>query len=67
MFEYLDHQETHNGQPVFRCQRCDQVFSSRNELVDHDNRHQVPCPKCGKMILPGCLKTHMVLHTDRYK
>lgn len=26
MFDYLDHQETHNGQPVFGCYRCDQVL-----------------------------------------
>lgn len=87
VFEYLDHQETHNGQPVFKCEKCTevptfknlslflfktlysflQVFCLRKDLVEHDARHQIPCPKCGKLILPSCMKVHLVLHTDKHK
>lgn len=24
-WDYLDHQETHNGQPVFKCDKCTEV------------------------------------------
>lgn len=66
-FEYLDHQITHNGKPVFRCDKCTAVYSSRQELVDHDKKHRTPCPHCAKLILKSSMNLHLVKHTDRFR
>ncbi|XP_063930713.1 zinc finger protein 675-like isoform X1 [Zophobas morio] len=64
--EHLEHQSTHNGSPVYKCDKCEEVFSSRDDLVEHDRNHKLPCPKCGKLILKTSLKLHLVLHTDKH-
>jgi predicted RNA-binding Zn-ribbon protein involved in translation (DUF1610 family) len=64
--EHLDHQSVHNGQPVFKCDKCPEVYLSREELVEHDRNHKRPCPKCGKMILKSSMKLHLIKHTDRH-
>lgn len=33
MFDYLDHQEIHNGQAVFQCHRCVQVSKSTDAVL----------------------------------
>ncbi|XP_044258365.1 zinc finger protein 502-like isoform X2 [Tribolium madens] len=64
--EYLDHQPAHDGHPVFKCDKCSEVFSTRQDLVQHDKNHKRPCPKCGKMILKTSMKLHLIKHTDRH-
>ncbi|KAJ8918912.1 hypothetical protein NQ315_016814 [Exocentrus adspersus] len=66
-FEYQDHQDTHNGQLVFSCTKCDQVFSERKLLVEHDASHKVSCQVCNKMVLPKSLAAHLKKHTDLYR
>ncbi|KAK4883131.1 hypothetical protein RN001_006450 [Aquatica leii] len=66
-FEYLDHQDTHDGQPVFQCDKCSDVFSSRKELVEHDRNHRTSCPHCGKLILKTSMNLHLIKHTDKFK
>lgn len=33
--DYFDHQETHDGQPVFKCSKCDEVRSIRLAALKH--------------------------------
>lgn len=66
LWDYLDHQETHDGQPVFNCDKCSEVFICRKDLVDHDSNHRSPCHQCGKMILKSSMKLHLVKHTDKH-
>ncbi|XP_025832298.1 zinc finger protein 664-like [Agrilus planipennis] len=66
-FDYLDHQERHNGEPVFRCDICFEVFSFRKDLVFHDQNHKTRCPYCSKDIIKSGMKLHLIIHTDRFK
>ncbi|KAF2902112.1 hypothetical protein ILUMI_04075 [Ignelater luminosus] len=66
-FEFLDHQGEHDGQPVFQCDKCPEIFTTRKNLVEHDKNHRTSCPQCGKMILKSSMKLHLVKHTDKYK
>ncbi|XP_056644538.1 zinc finger protein OZF-like isoform X1 [Diorhabda sublineata] len=66
-FNYQDHQETHNGQFVFHCSKCNKVFSSRSEIVQHENNHKVSCVICRTEVLPKSLDAHMIKHTDIFK
>ncbi|KAF5298636.1 hypothetical protein FQR65_LT09732 [Abscondita terminalis] len=66
-FEFLDHQHTHDGEAVFRCDKCPEIFSLRKELVEHDRNHRTPCPHCGKSILKTSMSLHLIKHTDKFK
>ncbi|XP_017782443.1 PREDICTED: gastrula zinc finger protein XlCGF52.1 isoform X2 [Nicrophorus vespilloides] len=66
-FEYLDHQTSHDGSDVFKCNKCPMVFTSRVDLVQHDRKHMSPCPECGKMILKSSLKLHLIKHTNKHR
>ncbi|KAF2899101.1 hypothetical protein ILUMI_07072 [Ignelater luminosus] len=66
-FEYFDHQEVHNGELVFKCSKCLEMFSSRQSLVEHDARHKIPCKICKLEVLPKSMSAHLLIHTDVYK
>ncbi|XP_031332750.1 gastrula zinc finger protein XlCGF52.1-like isoform X2 [Photinus pyralis] len=66
-FQYLDHQITHNGEPVFQCDKCSDVYATREQLVEHDKNHRTPCPHCGKLILKSSMNLHLVKHSDRFR
>ncbi|KAL3271163.1 hypothetical protein HHI36_021661 [Cryptolaemus montrouzieri] len=67
IFEYLDHQFEHNGNPVFKCDKCNVTLSTRQDLVNHDQNHKIACPKCGKEMKKSSLKLHLISHTDKFK
>ncbi|KAF5277820.1 hypothetical protein FQA39_LY18429 [Lamprigera yunnana] len=66
-FQYLDHQETHDGDPVFQCDKCSEIFTLRKELVQHDKNHQTSCKFCGKLVLKSSMNLHLVKHTDKFR
>ncbi|KAJ8965051.1 hypothetical protein NQ314_004452 [Rhamnusium bicolor] len=66
-FDYQDHQETHNGQFAFSCSKCDEMFSERKKLVDHDTNHKIICDICKIKVLPKSLAAHLQKHTDKHK
>uniref|UniRef100_A0A6P7FXV1 Telomere zinc finger-associated protein-like isoform X2 n=1 Tax=Diabrotica virgifera virgifera TaxID=50390 RepID=A0A6P7FXV1_DIAVI len=66
-FDYQDHQESHNGEFVFCCSKCSEVYANRTDLVEHENNHRVGCPICQKLVLPKSLEAHMKKHSDIFK
>ncbi|XP_045465600.1 zinc finger protein 675-like [Harmonia axyridis] len=67
IFVYLDHQTSHDGETVFKCDKCDATLSSRQQLVEHEQGHLYPCPKCYKLMKKSSIKSHLISHTDKYK
>lgn len=67
IFTYLDHQTSHDGKPLFKCDKCDTTLSSRQQLVKHEQEHLYPCPKCCKLMKKSSIKSHLISHTDKYK
>ncbi|CAG9765298.1 unnamed protein product [Ceutorhynchus assimilis] len=65
--DYLDHQETHDGQTTWSCTKCKETFTNRIDLHYHEKNHKFPCQICGTLVLPQSMKLHLNMHTDRFK
>ncbi|KAK4883134.1 hypothetical protein RN001_006453 [Aquatica leii] len=66
-FDYQDHQDSHNGCLEFKCNKCEEIFDTRERLVDHDSRHKVSCHLCFIEVLPKSMPAHLLIHTDIFK
>lgn len=54
-------QEIPSEDTLFRCRRCQRIFKSEESLDDHLEtcRGKIPCPHCGRMLLPPGLGAHL--------
>ncbi|XP_057666167.1 zinc finger protein 77-like isoform X3 [Diorhabda carinulata] len=60
--EVVDHDES-----ISETREIKEVFSSRSEIVQHENNHKVSCVICRTEVLPKSLDAHMIKHTDIFK
>ncbi|XP_060525625.1 zinc finger protein 271-like isoform X2 [Cylas formicarius] len=65
--DYLDHQDKHEGQPIFNCVKCQVVFSSKKQLIYHEKSHKIPCKHCGLELHQQSMRAHLNKHSEKFK
>ena len=66
----LNHKKVHQA-PNLRCQRCDQIFSTKSNLtahqITHEDRAKFLCEKCNKLFKRAPdLKMHQKKPNDKF-